>query len=250
MVARNLALPKKLKQDAIVEAVLEIRFSQKGVPEIFFGRFVDHPHWKAYKPRKLPTPALPPQLLAMEPNLRLMPVLEAVAPDGKSKITVGNHAVAIFRGAPYPGWDTFGAEVRNFVDALFDTAQEPVVGRVGLKYSNALTSVAHGIRSVADLDLRATIAADHALDEFNLNFFSSQNERLRALVRIATKGFLQGAVPTNTSLFVEVDVHTPNGYSESDKEALKVWIEAAHEEEKREFFHLFHQSTIDSWTAE
>jgi DnaJ-class molecular chaperone len=102
---------------------------------------------------------------------------------------------------------------------------------------------------VLDLDLTTTIATDSALTEFNMNFISRVGDQSQALVRIATKGFLQGQVAPTTNLFVEVDVHTPTGYSERDRGKIKAWIVDAHENEKREYFHLFKQSTIDAWTA-
>lgn len=249
MVVRNLDTPRKLKHDAIVEAVLEVRFAQEGVPEIFFGRFVDHPHWKSYKPRKLPFPELPQQLLSADPNLRLIPILEAVSDNGQSKLTVGRHAVALFRGRPYPGWEVFGSQIDQFIDSLFETTTNLTVQRIGLKYSNALNSAAHGVHSVSDLALKTTIAADDALEEFNINFINVVSDKSSALVRIATKGFLNGPVPPETTLFVEVDMHTPDGYAETDRGAVKAWIKAAHDDEKREFFHLFKQETIDSWRA-
>jgi uncharacterized protein (TIGR04255 family) len=250
MVARTLQLPKKLKQDAILEAVFEVRFVQTGVPEIFFGRFVDHQNWRSYKPRKLPFPDLPPQILQIDPNLRFMPIFEAVAPDGQSKITVGNQAAAFHRASPYPGWSVFGAEIDGFIDTLFATTQELTVRRLGLKYINALTSIAHSIHSVADLDVKATISGDDTLSEFNINFMSNLNARSRALVRVATKGFLSGPVPPDTTLFVEVDVHTPEPFVETKMVEVKRWAHDAHEMEKREFFHLFKQSWIESYKAE
>src|SRR5208337_1279466 len=62
MVKPGTALPKKLKCDAIVEALLEWRFESKGLWEVFLGRFADHRNWKGWAQRTLPAYSLPPQL--------------------------------------------------------------------------------------------------------------------------------------------------------------------------------------------
>lgn len=249
MVARSTDLPKRLKQDAILEVVFELRFAYDGVPEIFFGRFADHRYWKDFKPRKLPASDIPRQVLAMDPNLRSMPLMECVAPNGQSKLTIGGSAVALHQRAPYPGWPAFAPVVHRFVDTLFETAQGSTVTRVGLKYSNALSAAAHGIGSIADLDMQATIASDRLADEMNINFLSATTPDSRALVRIATRGFLQGKVPADTSVFVEVDVHTLKDFTASTPVAVKSWVDTAHQSEKQEFFRLFKQSTLDAWRA-
>jgi hypothetical protein len=48
-------LPTKLKDDAILEAVLEIRFEPAPmvVPEIFLGQFVGAPAWAGFRAARL-----------------------------------------------------------------------------------------------------------------------------------------------------------------------------------------------------
>lgn len=47
-------IPVKLKNDAIVEALFEIRFSMSTIPEVFFGRMADCAFWKNFKHEPLP----------------------------------------------------------------------------------------------------------------------------------------------------------------------------------------------------
>ena len=54
-------LPKKLKTDAILEAVFEIRFEPDPslVSEILFGRFADADEWRAFRQVRLPAADIP-----------------------------------------------------------------------------------------------------------------------------------------------------------------------------------------------
>ncbi|MEW8208243.1 MAG: hypothetical protein AB2746_19150 [Candidatus Thiodiazotropha taylori] len=62
MVARGTPLPKKLKNDAIIEAILEIQFSSKendDMPELFSARLADIEAWKNYSKRPHPIYDIP-----------------------------------------------------------------------------------------------------------------------------------------------------------------------------------------------
>jgi len=49
MASRGKSIPKKLKHDAIVEAVVEVRFSTTTIPEILFGRLSEYGPWKNFR---------------------------------------------------------------------------------------------------------------------------------------------------------------------------------------------------------
>lgn len=51
MAERGRPIPTKLKHDAIVEAVVEIRFDMpaKTIPEIFFGRLAEYEPWRGIR---------------------------------------------------------------------------------------------------------------------------------------------------------------------------------------------------------
>jgi len=59
MVARrDLKLPTKLKRDAILESVLELRFATAVVSEVFLGKLIQH--WPNYQQRRLAAYEIPP----------------------------------------------------------------------------------------------------------------------------------------------------------------------------------------------
>jgi uncharacterized protein (TIGR04255 family) len=131
---------------------------------------------------------------------------------------------------------------------LFTKTEQLRVKRLGLRYLNALKPDPHHINSIADLDLSLHISGDVISSKVNINFTSLIDDNSSSMVRIATKEFLQGAVPPNTSVYIDVDVFTHDGFSTSDQAAVTNWVETAHAHGKVEFFHLLKQDTIDELT--
>ncbi len=73
-------VPAKLTHDAIVEALVELRFDMptQSLPDIFFVRLADNPTWKEFERRMLPAFGIPPQVRQSDANLRYQPYLELV----------------------------------------------------------------------------------------------------------------------------------------------------------------------------
>lgn len=245
MVRRGTALPTKLKNDAILEALLELRFESSTFFEVFLGRLVDHNFWKEFKQRRLPAYEIPAQVRQIDPIWQHAPIIELIGPDSKAALRIGPSVISYHRTNPYIGWQKFKPELLQVVESLFNTAENPRVKRMGLRYLNSLTRERHYIGSIADLDLRLKIADQDIIQGTNINFITSSGDNSSCTVRIATKEFVQGSIPQETSVFIDVDVFTKEGVTTSDQAAVKEWIEFAHGYEKTEFFQLFTQEIID-----
>jgi hypothetical protein len=76
MATRKKRIPAKLKHDAIVEALLEVRFDMTTASEILFGRLADWPSWKDFEQGRMPAYELPDFLRQADPNLRYQPLFE------------------------------------------------------------------------------------------------------------------------------------------------------------------------------
>lgn len=244
MVRRGTLLPAKLKDDAILEALLELRFETITFPEVFLGRLVDHKSWKSFTQRRLPAYEIPSQLRQSDPNLRYTPTIELIGANSKAALRIGPSVISYHRVSPYVGWQTFKPELLQVVESLFATAENLKVNRMGLRYLNSLTRDRHNIGSIGDLHLRLQIADEDIINSVNINFSTSSGDNSLCTVRIATKEFVQGT-PQDTSVFIDVDVFTKEGFMTSDRAEVDEWIEFAHAHEKTEFFHLFTQETID-----
>ena len=252
MAKRGRAVPTMLKHDAIVEAVVEIRFDmrQGTIPEIFFGRLAEYPPWKGFEQRPMPAYQIPAPLRQADPNLRFQPVFELAASDKKRAIRVGQYVLSYHRLTPYVGWARFKDELYEAIDELFSATEGLTVRRLGLRYINALQTDLHGIGSILDLDLRLTIADEDISRNVNINFTTEVSADTMCTVRIATAEFVQGQLPPNSSVYIDVDVFTKDPFKTEDKAEVKRWVELAHTKEKERFFQLLKDETVDSLTKE
>jgi len=111
---------------------------------------------------------------------------------------------------------------------------------------NALRADVHRIKSVLDLNLELKVAGEKIEGNVNVNFTEAVKNDSACTVRIATPEFIQvqGAVPPNTSVYVDVDVFTKDGFSTGSRETVIAWINDAHTAEKENFFQLLTDQTI------
>jgi uncharacterized protein (TIGR04255 family) len=244
---RGKLIPEKLINDAIVEAIFEIRFSMATIPEVFFGRIADCAFWKDFKQETLPMSLLPADLRKVDLNLRYQPIFALIDDREKRAVRIGANVITYSRGMPYVGWKAFRTELEEVVAAVFEKTKELRVERLGLRYLNALRNDLHGIRSISDLDLKLEIAGETVTGGINVNVTADGESDTACTVRIATTDVIRGNLPPSTSVYVDVDVFTSNeGFATTDREFVKEWIEKAHSKEKVHFFRLLTESTIES----
>jgi uncharacterized protein (TIGR04255 family) len=246
MAIQDKRIPVKLKNDAIVEALLEIRFDMSTIPEVFFGRIADSPSLKGFRQQRMPAYSIPADMRQADANLRYQPVFELTQPDDKRALRIGAHVMSCHRLSPYVGWDKFKHELNDVIDILFDKAENLNIIRLGLRYINAISTELHDINSIADLDLKVTVANVQIAGNVNLNFTQEVSSNTNCTVRIATSEFVQGVLPKNTSVLVDVDVFTKEAFRTKDSQEVKKWIEFAHSKEKEYFFGLLSDKSIDA----
>jgi uncharacterized protein (TIGR04255 family) len=246
MVRRGTEVPKKLKRDSIVEAIFEIRFEAQAIPEIVFGRFADNEKWAGWQQRELPAYQIPAQLRNLDPNLKYAPILELGQPNKTYLLRFGPSVVSCHQQAPYSGWADFKPELSSVISTLFAaTRGQLLVKRLGLRYLNALRPQLHYVGSIKDLDMQFVVSEGPVTDSLNINYTVRVGNNTSCTVRVATKDFVQGALPEDTSVYLDIDVFTDDGFSTSDEGLVREWIEFAHTQEKAEFFHLFTQELVD-----
>jgi len=193
----------------------------------------------------MPAYQVPAEIRRVDPNLRYQPVIELVSQDQGRAVRIGPQVLSYHRLKKYVGWETFKPELLDAVDGLFETTPALNIQRLGFRYMNALRPDAHTIQSIADLDLKLTIAGDDVNGNVNINFTTNLSDQTQVTVRIATHEFVHGDLPGNTSVFVDVDVYTKDNFRSKDSKTIKEWIEFAHMKEKEQFFRLLPQSTIE-----
>lgn len=244
MASRGKPVPKKLKNDAIVEAIFELRFDTSTIPEVLFGRLADYGPWKTLTQRRLPAYDIPSALRQVDPNLRFQAVFELSG--GQRAVRIGPQVISYHRTVPYVGWERFWPELQETITGIFQMAGGLVIRRLGLRYLNALRPDLHGILSISDLDLEITVASERVTGNVNLNFTVDAPENTACTVRIATSEFVQGNLPPNTSVYVDVDVFTKDGFETKERKAVDNWVAAAHDKEKEQFFRLLTDRSIEA----
>jgi uncharacterized protein (TIGR04255 family) len=238
-----------LKHDAIVEAIFEIRFDMTSIPELLFGRLADHPSWKNFERRRLPAYDIPAPMRQLDDNLRYQPVFELADVPNKKSIRVGPQALSYHQLAPYGSWAQFEPCLVEVVDQLFAKLDGVVIRRLGLRYLNALRSDLHGIRGLADLDLSVVVSEEQISRSLNLNYTVTTSDEIGCTVRVATVDLVQGPLPGNSSVFVDVDIFTKESFHSTDATEVKRWLKLAHDKEKENFFSLLRESTIRALEA-
>jgi uncharacterized protein (TIGR04255 family) len=241
-----------LRPDAIIEAVLEIRFdAPEGLPELFFGRLCEVPEWKAFQQMRLPAYEIPPSLRTAQPMLRFQPVLQLLdAGDAPRMVRMGPQVLSYHRQVKYVGWAQFQPELNFVVERLFKAAPGITVTRLGLRYMNAFTGAAHGVMSMQALHMDVNVAGESIHERINVNYTRAVPGVGECAVRIATPDFVAGPLPEGATVFVDVDVYTLGEAVSKSAIDVHQWIDQAHKAEKDEFFHLLTQKTIDSLNGE
>jgi uncharacterized protein (TIGR04255 family) len=235
-------VPKKLKADAIAEALFEVRFQCKeaaALPELVVGKLADNPVWKDFEKARLPVSEIPASLRAQDENLRFQPLLEVRDAKKVSVAKIGSNVLSYHRLAPYPGGENFVGEVNQCIDFLFKSLTEVKATRLGLRYINLFTEAEHGIKSVNDLNQKAAVAGTTLDAPVNLNYRVKRKDDLEAVVKIASPEFVSGSVSKRFVALVDVDVFTLKEFSTSTADAVKGWLKEARQFQKDEFFKLF-----------
>lgn len=245
MVAKGTPLPARIEPDAIIEALFEVRFDMVSpLLEVLFGRLTEVTAWNGFTQRRLPAYDVPVQFREMDPNLRFVPVFELSGQNPARAVRIGSHVLSYHRLPPYPGWPEFNNEIEAAVDSLFEKAQGLVLNRMGLRYINAFTPALHGIGSVSDLDLSVEVGQSRLPGNLNLNFTTDVAESTQCTVRMATREFIQGQVPPDATLIVDIDVFTTADFRTESRDAVKRWLADAHTRKNEAFFGLLTPDTL------
>jgi uncharacterized protein (TIGR04255 family) len=240
-------VPTKLKHDAILEALLEVRFDppQSLAPEVIVGKLVSCNDWAGLIQNRLPIADMPAPIRQADTTMRYQPIIELVNESRDMAIKVGERVLSLHVLKPYCGWDVFAPRLHGLVKHLFAVIPGVSVSRLGLRYINAFLPGVHGIDAVSSLQIDIKVADQPVSKSFNLNYGVSRGDDLQCLVKIASPDFVQGPLPKDASGFVDVDIFTPTEFKTESGNAIFEWLDAAHGYEKDMFFNLLSVEQID-----
>jgi len=245
------ALPSKLKEDAIVEALLEIQFESDDLGEIVIGRLSDFDQWSGCSSQRLNASNIPEGIRDSDPALRYQPVIERRSQDGASNARIGSHVLSYHAYAPYLGWSEFRPKLFSIVDELFKKTTNLRITRLGFRYINYLQSGKHSVESPADLTLSIMLGEEPIVGGFNLSYLDTISKHHHILTRVVSPDFIESATrPDDVVCAADIDVFTAKDFTTGVKEDILKWIEDAHTAEKEAFFCLFKKDTIELLKSE
>src|SRR5215831_19443967 len=135
-------LPKKLKKDAILEAICELRFETGELDELVVGRLSENAPWESFTRIRLPLSDFPPPLRKADANLRYQPLVELRDPNSPRLVKIGSNVISAHVMAPYCGWTAYRPHLYEVLNVLFKKFQVRLQ-RIGLRYINAITPRDH-----------------------------------------------------------------------------------------------------------
>jgi uncharacterized protein (TIGR04255 family) len=242
-------LPKKLKKDAILEAICELRFETDELDELVVGRLSENAPWESFTRIRLPLSDFPAPLRKADANLRYQPVVELRDPNSPRLVKIGSNVISAHVMAPYCGWTEYRPHLHEVLNVLFKKFQVRL-SRIGLRYINAITPNDHHIGDIGSLTLQIKIDHERLQIPFTLAYVKEEGD-INSIVKVASPKLVTGAsLPPEFVALIDVDVSTPDSFPIDDAQVAKDWLERAHTREKEEFFRLWPEQALRDATEE
>lgn len=239
-------LPKLLKQDAILESLVELQFEHNQVAEVVLGRLAAFSHWATYQSLRLPIAELPQGIRDADPNIRYQPILQLQNSTGTEVVKIGPRVISVHRLAGYPGWQEFRERVALIIDALTEAAPEAHITRVGLRYVNAILPE-HGFKDFWDLNLALSVDGNRPAETVAANYRYPVGDNRVVQVGVAHPVYVQGPfTPPGAIALIDVDVYSVDSIGSTSKDFLMEWVENSHNAEKEAFFRLWPSEQLAS----
>jgi uncharacterized protein (TIGR04255 family) len=232
-----LDLPRKLKKDAIVEALWEVRFGSDELPELVVGTLAGNQAWRHYGKTRLALSDVPAAIRNQDPKLRYQATLQLVSREPARIIKIGSNVFSYHILRPYCGGEQFETELSATIDFVFGSLANFKATRLGLRYINAMSND-HHIENINDLELTISVAGDRLEPPLNLNYRRASGESHFATVRIVSPEFLTTLPQVALNALIDIDVFTSTTFESSDAMTAKEWVASARTFEKTEFFRL------------
>lgn len=127
-------LPKKLENDPIVDAIIEVRFETKMNPNVVFALIYGKVREKfdGKKVLSLPFSQMPPDIIRQDPALKYKPLYRIEGDE--CSLQIGAQMIALSSKVPYIGWNRFSTMFYEIVNLCFECFDK--VSRLGLRYIN------------------------------------------------------------------------------------------------------------------
>lgn len=229
---------EKLKDDPIVETLLEIQFTSPELQEVTVGRLSDLSVWKNAVKQRLPAADVPASIRALNPAFMYQPTVEVQGADsGITVVRIGGNVLSVHFVRPYQGWKIVYPTLKRIVDEMFSIVESLRVTRLGLRYINAFTPQRHHVSSLRSLALSIEVADQQLEEPIRLGYLAKGNLH-EVMTTVVSKEFARGKLPEETSVILDIDVHTPSDFAATSSREVNIWMDEAHHVEKNAFSRL------------
>ena len=111
----NRDLPLRISPDAILEAIIEVRFELQTLPEIFLGQVLGSSALQGLRPIRLPQADIPASARESDVSFRYQPSYQL---EGAGELVrVGSNMLSIHGLPPYRGWESFRPPAMEIIRA-------------------------------------------------------------------------------------------------------------------------------------
>jgi uncharacterized protein (TIGR04255 family) len=234
------AIPKRLRDEPLLEAVWELRFdsASDSAAEALLAQVFSS--WGTMFPKVTRLPAADVPLPMRQTDLRYVPTIRLEGPP--YSVQVGERVVSLSCRRPYSGWSEFGERVRGLAKLLRDTSLITKPERFSLKYLDLLRF--DGEQSLDPLTT-TLLVGDYDL----------RTKPLHLRTEIEDSGYIhiiQVASPVTAKLEpnaqlrgVLLDIDTiRSGAPDSFWETFSEDLDTAHRLSKQQFFKLLKPATV------
>jgi uncharacterized protein (TIGR04255 family) len=236
------ALPIKLDNNPIIEALFEIRFAGnvESLADILPGLL--YPHVKHDFPKIEPLPTIPKEIVKNDLKLNYRPSHRLVGTN--YSILLGESVFTLSSAPPYQGWPHFQSQIQTLLQVLKQTEVIESVERFSLKYVNLLPAELNQ-PELDMLKLKAELGTydlknHHCLIRTEIN----QDDFLNIINLIPqTKVVIQNTQEHLSGLLIDIDTIYEKCFTNFWEEIYPL-LEKAHLIEKSIFFNVLKKETI------
>jgi len=245
-------IPIKLETDTIIEAIVEIRFQgiESKTGALLPGILYSDPHIKEQYPKleELPAAQMPQVVIESDSNLEYAATHRM---SGESlAIQIGRKSIAMSCKAPYIGWGKFGKEIEKLIKILLKSELLTNVERVSLRCINLLEMpIEEQVHGLEKLRTKIELTDHNLITDLQAKSTYLRTELLQGgcinIMQLFWPGKLPGAEGKELhGTIVDVDTIKETNISEFTESYSRL-LNLVHDTEKKMFFSLLKQETLD-----
>jgi uncharacterized protein (TIGR04255 family) len=245
----NTRIPVRLRQEPLLEAIWEIRFSEASpsVVDLLPGMLFKSFPAKYRRAVKLPAANIPASLADQDPNLLFAPKIRL---EGENQsVQIGDRVVSLSCRRPYSGWRLFSADIHELAKGVEETGLIERLERFSLKYIDLIELEKPIGLGQLQLELRLG-GYDLAAKPVHLRTEIKEND-LNHIIQIISPAevSLPGAENRLKGVLIDIDSIKPLA-GDASWNALHQGLNAVHSACKSIFFSILKPETIEKLAPE